>query len=793
MKGRKKIKYLIAAGALMLVSGIGALVYFEHNTAAAMSEPQIQVCKEETVWYFRTENGIAQKRQWSYTYGKWVTDWINVAKVTPIPTEEPIPTTTISTPIIDTGNKENKDQNQLTKTTAEILNGALKQLQLDRQEWNGEILNQTDTEAILMLYPIKMQVSIKAPIATFQMKDDELVYFVSVKQENEELIFVSSKESGLSQAGIYAVNQNNYIGLVFKEDSSGWERYGMKWFYFDEAQNQCRICSFSERTDGLYLYWNDRKPVLNPDGTLEIYKRAGKDDSISDYLNQLVMNSDQTAIRTPEYIWEPEANSDISEHYLNKSYLYRSRYGITAPEAWNIMLTAGNLTKSSEDKKNSIITEVFVNEEFPCFTVYQNENGKKSISIYGTEEHGAVSLLKKVSADQLKMIHFQSGYSDTDSEYPTANDYFIFRMNIEKNKKITEEKQVFRLKDHKLTQTFSSSEAQAKYSENADVEMLPITEEYFASPVFVLYIKEHFDKDQDGFLSKAEREQADKIIWNFELRNRYAEMLPSDASGFLVMDGLNWFPNLAEIELITTGSYELYLDHHPGIKAFYSSESGNGLHFADHCENLENIWFCTARGMQLYVDHCPKLKKIGGYEYDLYGFYVADSPNVLFHYDYTIGIRSFGYLDANARIAYDETNFNTRGVTFKLDKDGIPREYRFDSFDTLNWIGTAAPEFDFAERIQTMEEMQNETAGQLKKEGTVVLTSSKLLFYSPNKSSVFCFHSRQSGTYEVSLLLRYYVLEKDSSISYYNSFDELKAAAPQIQGLENFEDGFNTW
>ena len=33
---------------------------------------------EETVWCFRTYQGVFQMRLWSLTYGKWLTDWIDV-------------------------------------------------------------------------------------------------------------------------------------------------------------------------------------------------------------------------------------------------------------------------------------------------------------------------------------------------------------------------------------------------------------------------------------------------------------------------------------------------------------------------------------------------------------------------------------------------------------------------------------------------------------------------------------------------------------------------------------------
>jgi len=33
---------------------------------------------EETMWYFRTHNGVRQRRLWSITYGHWKTAWMKV-------------------------------------------------------------------------------------------------------------------------------------------------------------------------------------------------------------------------------------------------------------------------------------------------------------------------------------------------------------------------------------------------------------------------------------------------------------------------------------------------------------------------------------------------------------------------------------------------------------------------------------------------------------------------------------------------------------------------------------------
>ncbi len=33
---------------------------------------------EQREWYYRINNGYIEKRLWSHTYGKWLTDWIIV-------------------------------------------------------------------------------------------------------------------------------------------------------------------------------------------------------------------------------------------------------------------------------------------------------------------------------------------------------------------------------------------------------------------------------------------------------------------------------------------------------------------------------------------------------------------------------------------------------------------------------------------------------------------------------------------------------------------------------------------
>lgn len=46
------------------------------STVISESKTHIVPLAEETTWYYRSVNGKLQKRLWSRTYNKWLTDWI---------------------------------------------------------------------------------------------------------------------------------------------------------------------------------------------------------------------------------------------------------------------------------------------------------------------------------------------------------------------------------------------------------------------------------------------------------------------------------------------------------------------------------------------------------------------------------------------------------------------------------------------------------------------------------------------------------------------------------------------
>lgn len=83
MKLKKTIIALLLA-LVTVMSGAGALA----AEAAAPVSPTnvagngiVSPLAEEKVWCTRVYNGWLQKRQWSLTYERWLTDWINVCPV----------------------------------------------------------------------------------------------------------------------------------------------------------------------------------------------------------------------------------------------------------------------------------------------------------------------------------------------------------------------------------------------------------------------------------------------------------------------------------------------------------------------------------------------------------------------------------------------------------------------------------------------------------------------------------------------------------------------------------------
>ena len=77
MKGKRIVTIIVL---LILLTSLLPLSV----NAAALQSKETELVEEEilraeqTEWYYRINNGVLEKRLWSITYGRWLTDWIPV-------------------------------------------------------------------------------------------------------------------------------------------------------------------------------------------------------------------------------------------------------------------------------------------------------------------------------------------------------------------------------------------------------------------------------------------------------------------------------------------------------------------------------------------------------------------------------------------------------------------------------------------------------------------------------------------------------------------------------------------
>ncbi len=79
---KRLISLFLALTILLSVSSVALAECFEAPDGSDVEiiavESGESTRAEETIWYFRVLNGIVQKRLWSLTYGRWLTDWIDI-------------------------------------------------------------------------------------------------------------------------------------------------------------------------------------------------------------------------------------------------------------------------------------------------------------------------------------------------------------------------------------------------------------------------------------------------------------------------------------------------------------------------------------------------------------------------------------------------------------------------------------------------------------------------------------------------------------------------------------------
>lgn len=72
-----KLKKLLAGMVLSMSLITVCVPTVPVRAATPGSGSEITPNAEEKQWFFRVHNGILQRRLWSITYRKWLTDWID--------------------------------------------------------------------------------------------------------------------------------------------------------------------------------------------------------------------------------------------------------------------------------------------------------------------------------------------------------------------------------------------------------------------------------------------------------------------------------------------------------------------------------------------------------------------------------------------------------------------------------------------------------------------------------------------------------------------------------------------
>ena len=80
MRFKKCAKLLLglSVAVLLLGSPVMAMDLPVADTEVTLDKYEEPTREEEYMWFYRTYNGRRQKRLWSITYGRWVTDWIDI-------------------------------------------------------------------------------------------------------------------------------------------------------------------------------------------------------------------------------------------------------------------------------------------------------------------------------------------------------------------------------------------------------------------------------------------------------------------------------------------------------------------------------------------------------------------------------------------------------------------------------------------------------------------------------------------------------------------------------------------
>ncbi len=319
---------------------------------------------------------------------------------------------------------------------------------------------------------------------------------------------------------------------------------------------------------------------------------------------------------------------------------------------------------------------------------------------------------------------------------------------------------------------------------NSEAEQIPIDEKYFSDEAFRLFLGENYDTDKDGFLSKKEREQVTEM-----------EGPGSYGSGKVVIDGLDWFPNVERLEMM--GEAELHLDHHPGVVSVNWNEMGTSMLYVDGCDRLETIAVHMGGGAVVYVNDCGTLKQFFAWDGYLGSLYMSKVPELELCVDWYEELPKEIWLDDDAQILWrlwsdteEPIRSDDMGVRFEVKEDGIL--YWDEVFDNryelaVNWLGVKVRELDLQEQVNQMYAMYRESVKDGQSENDTTQAVIKTILFSPRKTSAYVVGEwTETGKL---MTARYYIVTSDGTVTEYASLEEMRAAAERVAISEdNFGD-----
>ncbi|MBR4604859.1 MAG: hypothetical protein IKO41_01330 [Lachnospiraceae bacterium] len=80
MRFKNGVKYLLGLSVAVMLLGtpVMATDVIPEDTEVMLVEEEGSLRAEEFMWFYRTHEGRRQRRLWSLTYQRWVTEWIDI-------------------------------------------------------------------------------------------------------------------------------------------------------------------------------------------------------------------------------------------------------------------------------------------------------------------------------------------------------------------------------------------------------------------------------------------------------------------------------------------------------------------------------------------------------------------------------------------------------------------------------------------------------------------------------------------------------------------------------------------